>query len=192
MFHPNRSHIRPKPRVPVPTLGLHCSWEMRARKGMGEQPQGRDVVSVGNTNTTAQRAPCRPPSHCLGQDFRGTRAHRASLPAAVLRTSSASISCPALVPLPVWGRGGVAALPAAWSFHQAGLTLHPQISPLYLTLLPLRRKAQMAHSSLGGVCKGKRGIGKIPARAQLILLVLNAFQMCLKAPEGRGVQSHCN
>lgn len=50
----------------------------------------------------------------------------------------------------------------------------------------------MAHSSLGGMCKRRRGVGKIPARAQPILLVLNAFQMYLKAPEGRGVQSHCN
>lgn len=50
----------------------------------------------------------------------------------------------------------------------------------------------MAHSSLGGMCKGRRGVGKIPARAQVILLVLNAFQMYLKAPEGQGVQSHCD
>ena len=41
--HQNRSQVL---WVPVPTLGLHCSSEARARKGLGEQPRNRDVVQL--------------------------------------------------------------------------------------------------------------------------------------------------
>lgn len=42
--HQNHSQVL---QVPVPTLGLHCSLEARARKGPGEQPRCRDVVQLG-------------------------------------------------------------------------------------------------------------------------------------------------
>lgn len=57
IWHIWRCFVSPQPHQSKLTLGLHTPSEMRARKGMGEQPQGREVVGVGNINSTPQRAP---------------------------------------------------------------------------------------------------------------------------------------
>lgn len=184
----NRSQVL---QVPMPTLGLHCSLEARARRGLGEQLHGRDVVQLGEHQHHATESSLRANLILPWAKFlEGTEPTEQDL-YQVLGTSSAfclhqlTCLCPHDKP------GGLTALPAACIFHP-GLFLHPQISLLYLTLVPLGSKAQMAYSSLGVNVQGEGGVGKIPARAQLILLVLNAFQMYLKAPEGRGVPSHCS
>lgn len=146
---------QPTPHQSKPTLGLHCSLEMRARKGMGEQPQGRDVVRMGNTNSTSQRAPAghttlpwagvlegtEPTEHHFHQQCKGPAQPRPSFRWAVLVPLTGCDSTSSSLELST----RLASLSIPESLH----------SPL--TLLPLGSEAQMAHSSLGECARGEGG-----------------------------------
>lgn len=159
--NPNHAPITPKPQPratgPHTTLGLHCSLEARARKGPGEQPCSRDMVQLSEHQHRRELPACHPQTP-LDKIFRGDRAHRTPPPPTVLGTRSAFSLHQPTCPCPCDKPRGLTALPAACVFHP-GLFLHPQISPLYLTLLPLGSKAQMAHSSLRVNVQGEGAAG---------------------------------
>lgn len=52
----NRSQVL---QVPMPSLGLHCCSEAAARKGLGEQWHGRDVVQLGERQHHASESSLR-------------------------------------------------------------------------------------------------------------------------------------